>query len=159
MLKEKYWEAAPDGIKAMRNLHQYLAHGPLGAALLELVYLRISQINGCAFCCDMHAEAARAAGVSQRKLDVVAAWHEAPALFDEREKAALACAEALNRLGPDCLPDALYDKARAQFSSREMVDVVIAAGMIEMWNRIALTFHPELPERQAPKPVQTLRAS
>jgi AhpD family alkylhydroperoxidase len=146
MLREKYWDAAPDGIKILRNLHAYLAQGTLGPALLELVYLRVSQINGCAFCLDMHSQAARKAGVDQRKLDLLAAWREA-GLFDAREQAALALAEEAVALGPHGVADAIYDQARAHFTARELTDLVLAIGAIGVWNRIAITFRAELPKR------------
>jgi len=146
MLREKYWDAAPDGIKILRNLHAYLGQGTLGAALLELVYLRVSQINGCAFCLDMHSQAARKAGVSQRKLDVLAAWREA-GLFDAREQAALGLAEAVVQLGPHGVADEIYDQARRHFEPRELTDLVLAIGAIGVWNRIAITFRADLPAR------------
>jgi AhpD family alkylhydroperoxidase len=107
--------------------------------LLELVKLRASQLNGCAFCLNMHSVEARKLGEEQLRLDLVAAWREAPC-FDERERAALAWTEALTALSPDHVPDEVYAMAKAPFSDEEFVNLTAAVVAINGWNRIAVAF-------------------
>ena len=136
-------------MKIQRSLGVYLAEGPLGKALVELVYLRVSQINGCAYCLDMHATALRKLDFDQRKMDVLAGWREARSLFDQREQLALEVAEALVPHCRDGVPDELYARARAVFSGREMADLVFTIGLMSSWNRVAIAFHADLPSRRA----------
>ncbi len=134
-----YWTAAPDAVKAMQGVGQYILASGLDRGLIELVYLRVSQINGCAYCLDMHAEEARKAGVPQQKLDCAAAWREAP-FYTERERAALAWAEALTRIEQTRAPDADYEAARAQFSDKELTDLTFAIALMNSWNRVSIGF-------------------
>jgi AhpD family alkylhydroperoxidase len=115
------------------------APGGLEPALLELVKLRASQINGCAFCLDMHAREARAMGETEARLHVLAAWREAPA-FSERERAALAWTEALTLVADSHVPDALYEEVRRSFSERELAYLTAAVVAINGWNRVAIGF-------------------
>ena len=136
-----YNVAAPDAVKAQLGVHTYLEGCGLPVTLQELIFLRVSQINGCAFCLDMHTKALRAAGEGQQRLDCVAGWREAHGLFSAREQAALAWAEALTLVADTRqVPDAIYDAAKAQFSDRELVDLTLAICSINSWNRLAIGF-------------------
>jgi len=104
-----------------------------------LVKLRASQINGCAYCVDMHTKDARAHGETEQRLYAVVVWHEAP-FFTERERAALAWTEAVTLVSRDQAPDDVYQLARAQFSEKELVDLTMAVIAINGWNRLAITF-------------------
>lgn len=139
-----YYTAAPDTIKAMIAAEEVAKNVSIPEALRELVKMRVSQINGCAFCLYMHAPAARQAGVTQQKLDVLAAWRESP-VFDYRERAALAWAEALTRIEQTGVPDADYQCLAAAFDERERVELTFVVTMINAWNRFAVGFravHP-----------------
>ena len=107
----------------------------------DLVNLRVSQINGCAFCLDMHSKDLRARGETEQRLYMLDAWHEAPQLYDERERAALAWAEAVTRLDHKSVPDAVYDLAKAQFSDAELVQLTLTVVAINGWNRLNIAFH------------------
>jgi AhpD family alkylhydroperoxidase len=136
-----YAAAAPGAIKAQYGVHVYLEGCGLPMTLQELVFLRVSQINGCAYCLDMHAKALRKDGEGQQRLDAVAGWREAHGLFSARERAALAWAEALTLVAETRqVPDAIYDEVKAQFSDRELVDLTLAIGSINSWNRLAVGF-------------------
>jgi AhpD family alkylhydroperoxidase len=136
-----YAAVAPGAIKAQYGVHVYLEGCGLPMTLQELVFLRISQINGCAYCLDMHAKALRQDGEGQQRLDAVAGWREAHGLFSARERAALAWAEALTLVAETRqVSDAIYDEVKAQFSDRELVDLTLAIGSINSWNRLAVGF-------------------
>lgn len=138
-----YTKAAPDGFKAMRQLQEYVENSGLEHPLLELVKMRASQLNGCAYCLDMHSKDARAAGETEQRLYVLDAWREAP-FYSERERAALAWTEALTRISKTKdVPDALYAEARKQFSEKELVDLSLAIIAINGWNRLAIPFRSE----------------
>jgi len=133
--------AAPGARKAQYGVHLYLESCGLPKALVLLIDLRVSQINGCAFCLDMHANGLREAGESQQRLDCLAGWREAHGLFSVREQAALAWAEALTRVADmRQVPDAIYAAAKAQFSDRELADLTLAICSINSWNRLAVGF-------------------
>ena len=135
----EYAKVAPDGYAAMLGLEKYARSSGLELSLLELVKVRASQINGCAYCLDMHTKDARAAGEKEQRLYAVAAWHEAP-FFSERERAALAWTEAVTRVGETQVPDETYELARRQFGEKELVDLTLAIVAINGWNRIAVAF-------------------
>ncbi len=132
-------EAAPDAMKAMRGLEAYLAKCSVEKPIIELVKMRASQINGCAYCLDMHTKDARARGEKEQRLYAVAAWHEAP-FFTERERAALAWTEAVTRVSKTHVPDDVYEEARRLFNERELVDLTLAIVAINGWNRLAVAF-------------------
>ncbi|MGF6228067.1 AhpD family alkylhydroperoxidase [Inquilinus ginsengisoli] len=136
------WAAtAPGALKAQFGVHLYLENCGLPKSLLLLIDLRMSQLNGCAFCLDMHAKSLREAGESQQRLDCLAGWREAHGLFSAREQAALAWAEALTRIADTRqVPDAIYAAVKAQFSDRELVDLTLAVCSINSWNRLAVGF-------------------
>ncbi len=135
-----YAAAAPEAYGAMLALTQAVKRSGLDERLLELVFLRCSQINGCAFCLDMHGTALRKAGESPARLDVLAGWREAGPVFTARERAALAVAEALTRIADAGLPDAVYAEAGEQFSEAEIANPAFAVAAINGWNRIAVGF-------------------
>ena len=116
-------------------IHQLALERPL----MELVLMRVSQINGCAYCMDMHSKDARAAGETEQRLYVLAGWREA-SFYSERECAALDWAEAVTRLGEHGVSDDVYDRARASFSEEELMNLTLVIGMINTWNRINVAF-------------------
>lgn len=137
-------ELAPKGYQGFLQVVGYLRASGLESGLLHLVEVRASQLNGCAFCMDMHATAALEGGESQRRLNLVAAWWEAP-VFTPRERAALAWTEALTELGRHAVDDALYAATRQHFSEQELVDLTYAIALINAWNRLGVGLQPDLP--------------
>jgi len=138
------YQAAPDAMKAMTALENYVRGCGLDPTLIELVKTRASQINGCAFCIHMHTMDARARGETVERLFLLDAWRESP-LYDERERAALAWTEALTLIADTHAPDAVYEKVRQQFSEEEVVKLSLLIATINAWNRIAIGFrsvHP-----------------
>ena len=134
-----YNHVASDGIHAMRQLEQYVKQSGLEPGLLELVRIRVSQINGCAYCIDMHTKDARARGETEQRLYALPAWRETP-FYDERERAALAWAEAVTLLAHNSIPNELFQQARGQFSEKELVDLTLGVIAINGWNRLAVAF-------------------
>lgn len=134
-----FYKASPDAAKAMLALEAAVKSLGLEPGLLELVKLRASQINGCAYCVDMHSRDARKYGESERRLYALTVWREAP-FFTERERAALAWTEALTRISETRAPDADYEWLSSQFTERERVDLTLAINAINSWNRLAIGF-------------------
>lgn len=134
-----FYTASPDGLKAMMALEAAVSKLPLEKSLIELVKLRASQINGCAFCIDMHTADAIKGGETPRRLFAVTAWREAP-FFTDRERAALAWTESLTQLSLTHAPDEDYALLSAEFSPKEMVDLTVAITTINSWNRLAVGF-------------------
>jgi AhpD family alkylhydroperoxidase len=132
-------KSAPDAMKAMSALHAYVGSCGLDHQLLELVKLRASQINGCAWCMDMHTKELRAAGESEQRLYLLGAWRECP-FYSERERAALTWTEALTLLADGNVPDDVFASARAQFSEEELVKLTLAIVAINGANRINVAF-------------------
>jgi AhpD family alkylhydroperoxidase len=132
-------QAAPEAMKAMTALHRYVGQCGLDHKLLELVKLRASQINGCAWCMDMHTKELRADGESEQRLYLLSAWRETP-FYSERERAALAWTEALTRLTDADVPDEVFATARQQFSEEELVKLTLAIVAINGANRINVAF-------------------
>lgn len=133
----------------MFAMEKYIHAGSLGEDLLALVKIRASQINGCAYCLDMHGREARAAGVDQRRLDVLSGWEEAPGLYSERERAAIALTEAVTLIGDGGVSDAVWNRASAAFSENEVVRLLMAIAAINVWNRLAVSTHQALPDLPA----------
>ena len=129
----------PDAYKAMIALQSYVNAAELEPSLKELVKIRASQINGCAFCLHMHTRDARKAGETQERLDLLDAWREAP-VFTVRERAALAWTEAVTLVADTRVPDDVYEAARGQFSEQELVDLTMAVVAINSWNRLMIAF-------------------
>jgi AhpD family alkylhydroperoxidase len=134
-----YYKAAPDGVKALRQVGAYLKTSGLEAGLLHLVYLRASQINGCAFCVDMHTREALRDGEQEKRLYMLAVWRESP-LFSERERAALGWTEAVTRLEHTHAPDDVYEEARRHFDEAGIANLTLAVAVINAWNRMAVSF-------------------
>lgn len=137
-----YFSVEPQLVKAMAGLSQKIGESGLEHSLQELVKLRASQINGCAFCVDMHARDARKAGETEQRLHLVAVWRES-SLFTPRERAALAWTEALTRLPNGEPEDAVYDALKAHFSDGDIVKLTAAIAMINFWNRFGVGFRKE----------------
>jgi AhpD family alkylhydroperoxidase len=135
-----YAQIAPAGVKALGTVYGYVSQSSLPAVLIDLVYLRVSQINNCAYCLDMHTRELLAKGQKIEKLALVQAWAEAGELFDERERAALAWAETVTRVAQTGVPDEAYRAAREVFNEREIVDLTIAIGLMNAYNRMAISF-------------------
>jgi AhpD family alkylhydroperoxidase len=135
-----YTQVAPEGVKALGGVYGYVMRSGLPGTLVELVYLRVSQINNCAYCLDMHTRDLLKQGQKIEKLALVQAWPEAGNLFDERERAALAWAETVTRVAETAVPDEAYQAARAVFNEREIVDLTIAIGLMNAYNRMAISF-------------------
>lgn len=135
-----YPAAAPHVVQAVIGLNKTLSQSGLGRELLELVNLRVSQINGCAFCLDMHATALRTMGVPHIRIDLIPAWREAP-VYTDRERAALAWAEAVTLPAGRGVPDDVYDAALAEFGDQGLVDLTFAVTIINTWNRLNVAFH------------------
>jgi AhpD family alkylhydroperoxidase len=134
----KIYRESPELLDAMRALSAASAKD-VDPQIGELIKIRASQINGCAFCLDMHLSDARRHGVSEQKLDLLAAWREAPSLFTERERAALGLTEAITHLGQSGVSDDVFERAVAVFSERELAQVIAMAVTINAWNRINVT--------------------
>lgn len=142
-------KASPDAYKAMAALQARVDGTELEAPLLELVKFRASQINGCAYCLDMHSKDARAAGETEQRLYALSAWRETP-FFSERERAALAWTEALTNVADTHVPDDVYEACREQFTDKESVDLSLAIVAINGWNRLAIAFRSEVGAYQPP---------
>jgi len=141
-----YFSVDPEAGKAVLGMETYVRSSGLDTGLYELIKLRASQLNGCAFCLDMHARDARKNGEEQRRLDILVGWREARDFFTEAEQAALALTEAVTLIGEQGVPDEVWDAAAAQFSKEELVQVLLAIATINVWNRLAVATHQQLPE-------------
>ncbi|MDM0032502.1 carboxymuconolactone decarboxylase family protein [Variovorax sp. J22P271] len=135
-----YNQLAPAGAKALGTLYGYVAQSGLSPAVVDLVYLRVSQINNCAFCLDMHTRDLLKKDLPIEKLALLQAWREAGDLFDPRERAALAWAESVTRVADTAVPDEDYEAARDVFAEKELVDLTLAIGLMNTYNRMAISF-------------------
>jgi len=144
------YTVAPEAMKPMIALEESVAHSGLEHSLIELVKMRASQINGCAYCLHMHSADARKAGESEARLYLLNAWRES-ALYTPRERAALAWTEALTLVSQTHAPDADYEEAARHFSPEELVRLTLLIGTINVWNRIAIGFRSHHPNDRAPK--------
>ena len=139
-----FYQAAPDTMKALEAVEAQIKASGLEKSLIELVKIRASQINGCAFCINMHTTDARKQGETEQRLYLLNAWRESP-LYTDRERAALAWTEAVTLIAETHAPDDIYEEVRAQFSEAETVNLTMLIGAINAWNRIAISFraiHP-----------------
>lgn len=152
-----FFEASPKAVEALRMLERHVRQSELDHRLLELVKTRASQLNGCAYCLDMHTKDARAAGETEQRLYALSAWRETP-FFEPRERAALAWTEALTRLGENPAPDDLYAEVRRYFDERQLVDLTLAIVAINGWNRLALAFRKEPGTYRPPSVAQRATA-
>lgn len=137
-----YNKTDPKAIKGLLELEKYVAGSGLEKSLYELVKLRASQINGCAFCIDMHSKDARRAGETEQRLYALSAWRETP-FYSERERAALAWTEAMTLISNNDIPDTLYTSATEHFSEKELLALTMAIVAINGWNRLAIGFRKE----------------
>ena len=137
-------KTAPDTYAAIRELDAMVRRGGLEPSLVELVKMRASQINGCAFCLDMHAKDARQHGETEQRLYLLNAWRETP-YYSDRERAALAWTECLTRLPTDGAPDAVYQALEAVFTAAEIANLTALIGVINIWNRIAVGLNWPMP--------------
>ena len=135
----EYAKVAPGASRAMYGLEQHVRQSGLEPALLELVKTRASQINGCAYCLDMHTKDARARGETEQRLYALNAWRETP-FYSERERAALAWTEAVTLVAQGHVPDEVYEEVRPHFSDKDLVDLTMAIVAINGWNRLAISF-------------------
>jgi len=126
-------------IKGMLEMERYVHHSGLDMKIFELVKYRASQINGCAYCMDMHTKDARAAGETEQRLYLLSGWHEAP-FYSAKERAALAWTEALTLIAENDVPDELYDEVRKHFDEEEMMALTMAIVAINGWNRLSIAF-------------------
>jgi AhpD family alkylhydroperoxidase len=133
-------KVSPAAYQAMLGMEMFVRkQSKLEPALIELVKIRASQINGCSYCIDMHSKDARAEGETEQRIYALSAWEETP-FFTDRERAALALTEKITLVGQDHVPDAVYEKASKSFSEEELVNLTLAIITINGWNRIAITF-------------------
>jgi len=146
-----FYKAAPDGINAMRGLERAVNQSGLEGSLRELVKLRVSQMNGCAYCIDMHTKDARAAGESEQRLYALNAWRETP-FYTERERAALEWTEAITNIAVRHAPDDVFFRVRQYFNESELVNLTLAIVAINGWNRLAIGFRA-VPGSYQPKPA------
>jgi len=139
--------------EAMQSLENYLEHCSIEPQLLHLVKFRASQLNGCAYCLDMHSQDLRAGGEKEQRLYTLEAWREAP-FYSDRERAALAWTEAVTLVAGGHVPDSVYDEARAHLSDKELADLTLAAAAINGWNRLSIAARSlptyQLPEKSEP---------
>src|SRR5262245_14612385 len=146
----EYNKVAPEAFRAMFGLESYLRKTGLEHSLLHLIKFRVSQINGCAYCLDMHSKDARAGGETEQRLYCLPAWRETE-FYTDRERAALEWAEHLTLISETKeVPDDLYERARAQFEEKELVDLTLAVVAINGWNRFAIPFKAEAGSYQPP---------
>jgi AhpD family alkylhydroperoxidase len=135
-----YAKAAPEGYKALGAVYATLLKSDLPKQLVDLVYLRISQINGCVFCMDMHSRDLLKSGLTIDKLVLVQGWRDAGAVFDGRERAALAWAETVTRAADTHVPDTEYEAAAAEFGPKDLADLTYAVGLMNAFNRLGIAF-------------------
>jgi AhpD family alkylhydroperoxidase len=147
-----YAQAFPEGVHALLELGRAISASGLEKPLLELVKTRASQMNGCAYCIDMHTKDARAAGETEQRLYALSAWRET-SFFTPRERAALEWTEALTNIQQGHAPDHVYEIVRKQLNEKELVGLTLAITQINAWNRIAIGFRAEAGTYQPPKTV------
>jgi AhpD family alkylhydroperoxidase len=143
-----YFQAAPETVNALMALENQVTSSGLEQSLIELVKTRASQINGCAFCINMHTQDARKHGETEQRLYLLSAWREAP-VYTERERAALAWTDALTLISETHAPDDVYEEVRAQFSEAETVNLTMLIATINAWNRLAISFRSVPPVKKA----------
>ena len=138
-----FMEKGAGVIRAMQGLNAYLAKSPVEESLIHLIDYRISQINGCAWCLDMHSKDLREGGETEQRIYTLSAWRETP-FFTKRERAALAWAEAVNNIEKGQIADDVYEEARAEFSEQELIDITFAVTTVSAYNRFNIAFRPEV---------------
>jgi AhpD family alkylhydroperoxidase len=144
----EFAKAAPGAVHALLGLEKYLQKSGLETSLLHLLKMRASQINGCAYCLDMHSKDARADGETEQRLYLLNAWRETT-FYSDRERAALAWTEAVTLVSENQVPDEVYNEARQHFSEQELVNLTLAVIAINGWNRLAISFRSDVGGYQA----------
>lgn len=139
-----FGKAAPGAYKAILALEQYVQDSGLDKRFIHLIKLRASQINGCAYCVDMHVKEARHHGLSEQWINLMCVWRESP-VYDARERALLGWVDAVTKIAETGAPDADYQALKAHFSEEEMTDITVAIGAINIWNRLAVGFRSQHP--------------
>ncbi|CAN5611798.1 carboxymuconolactone decarboxylase family protein [soil metagenome] len=137
-----YFQVAPEALKALTASRPYIAASNIEPRLRALVELRVSQINGCAYCVNMHSQKARQAGEVQQRLDCLPVWRETP-FYNARERAALAWAESVTLVSQSGVPDAVYEEVHGQFSDRDLVDLTLMISVMNAMNRMGISFRQE----------------
>ncbi|WP_283195462.1 carboxymuconolactone decarboxylase family protein [Rhizobium sp. AN80A] len=137
-------KAAPEAYKAVLALEDYVQKSGLERRFIHLIKLRASQINGCAYCVDMHVKEARHDGLSEQWINLMCVWQESP-VYDERERALLGWVDAVTKVAQTGAPDADYEALKAYFSEAEMMNITVAIGAINVWNRLAVGFRAQHP--------------
>ncbi len=145
------YRAAPDAMKSLAAIQDYLETSGIERPLIELVKIRASQINGCAYCIHLHTRQARARGERGERLYLLAAWRDSP-LYSERERAALAWAEAVTLVAQTHVPDAVFEEVKQHFNEAELVQLTLAIATINAWNRISISFRSIHPVKASPAP-------
>ncbi len=135
----EYGKVAPGASQALYAVEKYVNQSGLEHSLLDLVKLRASQINGCAYCVDMHSKDARARGETEQRIYALSVWREAP-FYSDKERAALAWTEAVTLVSESHVPDSVYEEARRHFGEKELVDLTMAIAAINAWNRLSISF-------------------
>ncbi|HEX3350040.1 MAG TPA: carboxymuconolactone decarboxylase family protein [Acetobacteraceae bacterium] len=138
--RQDYVKSSPAGMRALAGVHAYIAQSGLPKTLIDLVYLRVSQINGCGYCTDEHSHDLLKDGVAVDKLILVPVWPEGGSFFSDRERAALRWAETVTQVAETGVPDEEYAAARQVFDEKELTDLTIAVGLMNAYNRIAISF-------------------
>jgi AhpD family alkylhydroperoxidase len=133
----------PEALRGMYQLEHFIHSSGLDAHLVHLIKMRASQINGCAYCLDMHSKDARALGETEQRLYLLDAWEEAP-FYSEKEQAALALTDAVTKITDGHVPDAIWERAKAHFSEQELIALVVTLTTINAWNRLAITARSEV---------------
>jgi AhpD family alkylhydroperoxidase len=150
-------KVAPGAYKAMQGLEAYIHQSGPGLSLLYLIKVRASQINGCAYCIDMHWKDARANGETEQRLYGLDAWQESP-YYSDRDRAALVWCEAVTRIADTHAPDAVYEEVRRHFTEKEIADLTLAVASINAWNRLAISFRA-VPGKYQPAKVNEVKRS
>lgn len=143
------YDVDPEAFAGVLGLQKYVNSSGLGTDLLAIVDIRASQINHCAWCLDMHTAEARDAGVAQRRIDLIAAWREAPGMFSEREQAALAFTEQVTLLSEQGVTDEVWARVTAEFDDKAVVGLLMAIATINVWNRMNVAARTALPDKPA----------
>jgi AhpD family alkylhydroperoxidase len=138
------FKAAPEAIKAVTALENYVQASGLERRFIHLIKLRASQINGCAFCVDMHVKESRHDGLSEQWINMMCVWWESP-VYDDKERALLGWVDAVTRIADTGIPDSAFDALKAHFSEEEIVNITVALGAINTWNRLAVGFRNQHP--------------
>ena len=148
MPRLKYWTIAPEAVKLMMSLNAYVEKSSIEASLRHLVKLRVSQINGCAYCVDLHSHEALRDGENSQRLHCLTVWHETE-LFTPRERAALAYVESVTRIFDTHVPDEDYNQVEQHFNELELVDLTLTISTMNAWNRMAISFRRPVAERRS----------